>query len=85
MSNVLIVPETADFEHHVSHRNVVWVTKQLGVPSLEYRKASYLAPFGLAKMRASTGYITSEKCATIQRTQSIYLATLLLSIMPGPI
>jgi hypothetical protein len=49
MSNVLIVPETTDFEHHVSHRNLVWVSKQLGVPSLEYRQASYLAPFWLGE------------------------------------
>jgi len=49
MSNVLIVPETEEFEHYVSHRNLVWVTKKLGVPSLEYRKVDYLAPFWLGE------------------------------------
>jgi hypothetical protein len=35
MPRVMVVPETEDFEMDVSHGNVVWVTKKLGVPRLE--------------------------------------------------
>ena len=45
MRNVIVVPETEDFEHDVSHRNVVWITKNLGVPWLNERNVQYLAPF----------------------------------------
>ncbi|MGI4788407.1 MAG: hypothetical protein ACRYFS_06100 [Janthinobacterium lividum] len=49
MSNVLIVPETEDFKLHVSHHNIVWVTKKLGVPRLEQQNASYFAPFWIGE------------------------------------
>ena len=45
MTQVIVVPETADFTHHVSHENVVWITPNLGTPNLDGRDARYLAPF----------------------------------------
>ena len=45
MPTVIVVPETEEFEHDVSHRNVVWINKNLGVPQLKERDARYLAPF----------------------------------------
>ena len=45
MPNVIVVPETEDFEHHVSHRNVVWINRNLGVPRLKAHDARYLAPY----------------------------------------
>ena len=45
MPNVIVVPETDDFQLDVSHRNVVWINKNLGIPKLKDHKARYLAPF----------------------------------------
>ena len=47
MPTVMVVPETEEFAFHVSHENVVWVTKKLGVPQLAEREARYLAPLWL--------------------------------------
>lgn len=44
MPQVMVVPETEEYEFHVSHENVVWITKTLGVPQLDNREARYLAP-----------------------------------------
>jgi hypothetical protein len=49
MPNVLVVPETDDYRHHVSHCGLVWVTKKLGVPDLHKNNATYLAPFWIGK------------------------------------
>lgn len=51
MPTVIVVPETSDFEHDVSHNNVVWINKNLGIPHLESRNATYLAPFWLEASR----------------------------------
>ena len=45
MINVIVVPETEEFQLDVSHRNVVWINKNLGVPRLKDRDARYLAPY----------------------------------------
>lgn len=47
MPKVMVVPETEDYEFHVSHENLVWITKNLGVPQLETHDARYIAPFWL--------------------------------------
>lgn len=49
MPNVIVVPETEEFQHDVSHRNLVWITKRLGVPQLKQREATYLAPFWIGE------------------------------------
>ncbi len=51
MPNVIVVPETDDFKLHVSHENIVWITRRLGVPLLEEHNAHYLAPFWLGEPR----------------------------------
>ncbi|MGH0028478.1 MAG: hypothetical protein ACQGVC_01700 [Myxococcota bacterium] len=45
MPSVIVVPEIEGFHEDVSHRGVVWVNKNLGVPKLEDRDVSYLAPY----------------------------------------
>ncbi len=45
MTNVIVVPEIQEFRLDVSHRDVVWINRQLGVPQLTYNDARYLAPF----------------------------------------
>lgn len=45
MANVIVVPETADYFHDVSHHNLVWISKKLGTPQMKRREANYLAPF----------------------------------------
>lgn len=45
MPNVIVVPETEDFQLDVSHRNLIWINKNLGVPRLKEWNAQYLAPF----------------------------------------
>jgi len=47
--NVIVVPETEDFSHHVSHENVVWINKNLGTPKLKERNVKYVAPFWLSE------------------------------------
>ncbi len=32
MSYVMVVPETKEFQLHVSHSNLVWITKHIGIP-----------------------------------------------------
>ena len=44
MPNVIVVPETEDFEHDVSHRNVVWINRNLGIPRLKAHDARYVDP-----------------------------------------
>lgn len=45
MINVIVVPEKEEYIEHVSHRNIVWINKDLGTPNLEGRNAKYLVPF----------------------------------------
>lgn len=45
----MIVPETDEFKFHVSHGNVVWITKRLGTPQLDLHNAKYIAPFWLSE------------------------------------
>ena len=47
MLSVIVVPETSEFIHDVSHGDVVWINKKLGVPHLETHNARYLAPLWL--------------------------------------
>lgn len=47
MIQVIVVPETEEFTNHVSHENVVWITKRLGEPNIEGKNARYLAPYWL--------------------------------------
>lgn len=49
MINVIVVPETEGFKMDVSHENVVWISRNLGVPRLKDRNAKYLAPFWLTE------------------------------------
>jgi len=49
MPNVIVVPETEEFNIHVSHENIVWITKNLGTPHLEEHDARYLAPFWISE------------------------------------
>ncbi len=49
MANVIVVPETKEFRLDVSHRNLVWVSKKLGIPKLKHRQANYLAPFWIGE------------------------------------
>lgn len=51
--NVIVVPETDDFEYHVSHGNVVWINGSLGTPQLEARNVKYLVPYWLKETRAT--------------------------------
>jgi len=44
MLNVIVVPETSDFEFHVSHKNIVWLNASFGKPKLRERSVRYLAP-----------------------------------------
>jgi hypothetical protein len=47
MPKVIVVPETEEYALDVSHTDIVWVTKALGVPKLEEHDARYLAPLWL--------------------------------------
>ena len=47
MPQVIVVPETSEFSHTVSHSSVVWINPNLGTPQLDAREARYLAPFWL--------------------------------------
>lgn len=49
MINVMVVPEIEDYRIDVSHRSLVWINQQLGVPQLKSRDARYLAPFWIGK------------------------------------
>jgi hypothetical protein len=49
MIQVIVVPETGEFIHDVSHENVVWINASLGVPNLDGRNARYLAPCWLTE------------------------------------
>ena len=49
MPQVIVVPETEDFTVPVSHENIVWINKNLGVPRLEERGVSYLAPYWITE------------------------------------
>lgn len=46
---VIVVPETEDFTHYVSHENVVGINTKLGTPDLIGRNAKYLAPYWITK------------------------------------
>ena len=56
MSAVIVVPETGDFEYHVSHENKVWIGSGLGRPKLEQRSANYLVPFWVDGAQANRIY-----------------------------
>ena len=45
MKHVIVVPETDDFKHPVSHESVVWINAALGNPNLDGRDVQYLAPY----------------------------------------
>jgi len=45
MINVIVVPETNEFEQFVLHDNVVWINAKLGKPNLKDHNVHYLAPF----------------------------------------
>jgi hypothetical protein len=45
MPQVIVVPETNEFTHHVSHESVVWINANLGTPRLDARDVRYLAPY----------------------------------------
>jgi len=47
MIKVIVVPETVEYALDVSHTDLVWVNKALGVPKLEEHNARYLAPLWL--------------------------------------
>lgn len=47
MVTVLIVPETEQYAFNVSHENLVWVNKKLGVPDLRKHNTRYIAPLWL--------------------------------------
>ena len=49
MTNVIVVPETEEYQLDVSHRYVVWINRKLGVPQLEDNEARYLAPFWIGE------------------------------------
>lgn len=49
MPGVIVVPETSDFEHDVSHKNVIWINKNLGVPKLDDHDAHYIAPLWIGE------------------------------------
>lgn len=49
MPRVIVVPETEDFEHDVSHKNEIWINDNLGEPLLTKHDARYLAPFWIGK------------------------------------
>ena len=44
MLNVIVVPETADFTHSVSHGDEIFINLNLGVPNLDGQNARYAAP-----------------------------------------
>jgi len=49
MKHVMVVPETDDFKHPVSHENVVWINAKLGTPNLGGWDAQYLAPYWITE------------------------------------
>lgn len=49
MTNVIVVPETEEYRLDVSHGDLVWINRQLGVPQLEANDTRYLAPFWIGE------------------------------------
>ena len=49
MKQVIVVPETDDFKHPVSHESVVWINSKLGNPNLTGRDVQYLAPYWITE------------------------------------
>ena len=49
MKQVIVVPETDDFKHPVSHESVVWINAALGNPNLDGRDVQYLAPYWITE------------------------------------
>lgn len=47
MPQVIIVPESDEYQLDVSHNGVVWINKNLGRPQLDTREARYLGPLWL--------------------------------------
>jgi hypothetical protein len=45
MPNVIVVPETEEYQLPVAHGDRIWITRNLGVPQLEQNNATYVAPF----------------------------------------
>lgn len=54
MPKVIVVPETEEYQFDVSHKNLVWITKKLGVPKLKDRDVSYLAPLWIGEPQGVT-------------------------------
>lgn len=81
MPKVIIVPETEDFEHDVSHRNIVWITKNLGTPKLDEHDARYLAPLwvgenhGVNRIYHILSIIDSNESTEINLGNSFVLKT----------
>lgn len=74
MINVIVVPETEGYKIDVSHENVVWITKNLGVPDLDGRKARYLAPFWITdKFRGVNRLFHIDDIITYEKVTEIYL------------
>lgn len=49
MAQVIVVPETDEFTHPVSHESEVWINAKLGTPNLEGRDVKYLAPYWITE------------------------------------
>jgi hypothetical protein len=49
MAQVIVVPETDEFIHPVSHESEVWINSKLGSPDLAGRNARYLAPYWITE------------------------------------
>lgn len=74
MINVIVVPETEQFKMDVSHENVVWVTRNLGIPDLEGRNAKYFAPYWITdKFRGVNRVFHIEDFFTYEKVSEIYL------------
>lgn len=78
MIKVIVVPETVEFEHDVSHKNKVWITNELGEPRLEENNARYLAPYwinedGVNRIYHILSLSPGEECSTITLGNSFVL------------
>ena len=49
MTQVIVVPETDEYTHPVSHESEVWINSKLGTPDLAGRDAKYLAPYWITE------------------------------------
>ncbi len=85
--NVIVVPERKDFIEDTSHRNVIYINKNNGIPKLAEHNAKYVAPLWLDEKNKGVNRVyhiikisESEDCTILELGNSFLLSKVWLGM-----